>query len=149
MMKLSEQGLALIMEFEGFCATSYLCPAGKPTIGYGHVILENEQFPAQGINQEDAKILLKQDVVMAGQAGTRFVTVPLQQHEFDALVSLVYNIGSYAFEKSSLLRILNAENRVLAAGQFTRWIYANGKKIAGLERRRCAEKALFTGKLRP
>jgi GH24 family phage-related lysozyme (muramidase) len=71
------------------------------------------------------------------------VKKPLTQNEFDALVSFVFNVGTGAFEKSSMLKLLNSGHMPLAAGQFDRWIYAKGKVLNGLKKRRAAEKALF------
>lgn len=143
-MEISEQGLALIRGFEGFSATPYLCPGGKPTIGYGHVIGAGEAFPEAGISRETAETMLKQDVKWAEQAVRRLAAVALSQNQFDALVCLVYNIGAKAFEKSTLLRILNSGDPEAAARQFSRWVYASGRKLPGLERRRAAETLLFT-----
>lgn len=144
MMCVSEQGLALIRQFEGFSTIPYICPAGKETIGFGHVIKAEEWFAAEGISQEQANILLKQDVSVAERAIRRFVTTAVTQGQFDALASFIYNIGSKAFEKSTLLRYLNTGKPDAAASEFGRWVYAGGRKIPGLIRRRAAESLLFS-----
>src|SRR4051812_8929453 len=123
-MKISAQGLALIKEYEGFSAVPYLCPAGRKTVGYGHVICPGEEYDG-GISQDKAEILLIQDVTKTAQAVNCLVKVAINQSQFDALVSFSYNIGTQTFEKSTLLRILNAENPGVAA-QFARWVYING-----------------------
>lgn len=141
---MSEPGLALLRQFEGFSPAAYICPAGKRTIGYGHVIMAGEEFPETGISENQANLLLKHDVNKAEQAICRLVTVSLKQCQFDALVCFAYNVGNQAFENSTLLRLLNAGNLGAAAGQFSRWAYAGGRKIPGLAARRAAETALFT-----
>lgn len=140
-MKTSEQGLALIRRFEGFSTTPYRCPAGKLTIGYGHVMQRGEDWPC--ISQPQAEDLLARDVAATEAVINRLVEVPLKQCQFDALVSFTYNIGVQALEKSTLLRLLNAENPK-ACLEFGRWVYAAGHKSEGLIARRAAETALFS-----
>jgi lysozyme len=98
-MQTSEQGLTLIKNFEGFSAKPYICPAGKSTIGYGHVIAAGEQFPGGEIDLNMEEILLKQDVIQREQAINCLIQVTLLQYQFDALISFVYNIGIQAFDK--------------------------------------------------
>src|SRR5258706_6018694 len=128
-MRISEQGMALIRQSEGFSVTPYICPAGKRTIGYGHVIQAGENYPACGINEGEAEAILLQDISKTEQAVSRLVTVNLAQNQFDALVSFAYNIGINAFEKSTLLRLLNAGETGACAGQFGRWVYGGGKRL--------------------
>ncbi len=139
-MRTSARGLKLIMRFEGFSATPYLCPAGIPTIGYGHV-LEHLQHPV--ISRNDAKQLLAQDARVAERAVTRLIRYPLAQHQFDALVSFTFNVGSGALQRSSLRAMINRGEVTEAADQFLRWVYGGGKKLPGLVKRRTAERALF------
>ena len=82
-MKTSRAGIDLIKGFEKFAARRYLCPAGKPTIGYGHVILEGEDFPEM-MPQEEAEALLAKDLVSFERKVTALVKVPVTQEEFDA-----------------------------------------------------------------
>lgn len=142
----TERGLALIRQYEGFSATPYICPAGLKTIGYGHVIKPSENFPEGGISQEMAEILLKQDVGPVETAILRFVTARLTQAQFDALGSLVYNIGIQAFEKSTLLRLLNTGQPEKAALEFKKWVFCKGQRLSGLVTRRNAEANLFVQK---
>ena len=121
-MQTSQKGLDLIKRFEGFSARPYTCPAGKLTIGYGHVIKPAENLTK--INTEQAETLLRGDVGIAEACIKKNVKIELSQNEFDALTSFIYNIGSQAFEKSYLLRLLNAENREGAAGQFMKNLMA-------------------------
>lgn len=149
MMRMSEQGYALIRRWEGFSAEIYCCPAGKLTIGFGHLVKKDEKFPAAGISVDDANKLLEADISYAEQAVARLVAIPLEQHQFDALVSLAYNIGVYAFEKSTLLLVLNRGETDYAAREFNRWVYAGNRISPGLGQRRRMEMALFKGELPP
>jgi lysozyme len=143
-MNLSPQGLALIRSFEGFSATPYLCPAGKWTVGYGHVLVTPpEKIPPLPISMQQAEALLLKDVSLAENAIHRFVKSPITQPQFDALTSFIYNIGIAAFSRSRLLKLLNAGKNTEAAEEFCRWVYVNGKRSKGLERRRKAERAMF------
>ncbi len=142
-MQISPIGVALLKEYEGFSAKIYLCPAGKATIGYGHVILANEKFPPNGISPSEAEKLLMQDAKIATDAINSLVVCELAQNQFDALASLTYNIGAKAFAKSKLLRLLNENNYTDAAAEFPKWIFSGGVKLAGLVRRRRAEQQLF------
>jgi lysozyme len=145
-MTISEQGLALIRKFEGFSATPYICPAGRKTIGYGHVIREGENMPDSGISLEEGEILLKQDVNIYQAAINNLVEIPISSNQFDALVSLVYNIGVYAFETSGLLRYLNFGDFEKTTTEFNRWIYVKKQKNKGLIARRAEESQLFSKK---
>ena len=142
-MHISEKGLALIRQFEGLRLSAYRCPAGIPTIGYGSTAGVKL---GQAITAERAEQLLREDVRQFEAAVSRLVKVPLTQGLFDALTSFAFNLGAKALEKSTLLRLLNAGDYSGAAAQFERWVYASGKKLAGLVKRRAAERALFEGK---
>ena len=146
MMHVSERGLALIRQYEGFSATPYLCPAGKNTIGYGHVILTGEVYADGCISENQANDILKQDVRSVEVALNNLLKVEILQNQFDALGAFTYNIGANAFEKSSLLAFLNAGDYDKAAAQFGRWVYGGGKILSGLQSRRGAEMALFLEK---
>lgn len=136
------KGLALIKEFEGFSATEYLCPAGKRTIGYGHLLADGESYP-EGITEERAEELLRDDIAEAEDAVIRLVDVPLSPNQFDALVSFVFNAGCENFRRSTLLRRLNTGDYAAVPDQLMRWVYAGRKLSAGLMRRREAEAELF------
>ena len=144
MRKVSDEGLNLIKRFEGFSKTVYICPAGYPTIGYGHVVLDQEiQSFAEGMSEEQATDLLRQDVAIAEHAVVRHINVPLSDGQFDALVSFTFNLGSGALQRSTLRRKLNRLEYKLAANEFSRWVWAGGKRLKGLVRRRQAEAELF------
>jgi len=139
-MKTSEQGLSLIKKFEGLRLEAYLCPAGVWTIGYGHT---HKVYKGKKITKEEAEKLLKEDLQIFESAICDVVKVPLNQNQFDGIVSFVYNVGIGAFRTSTMLKFINANHFPLAAGQFDRWIYSKGKKLEGLVKRRKEEKELF------
>lgn len=142
-MKTSQRGIDLIKTFEGLKLTAYVCPAGVLTIGYGTT---KGVTKGQTITAAEAERLLRADLAVFEAGVSKAVKVPLEQHEFDALVSFAYNIGLGALGKSTLLRLLNAGDKAGAARQFERWNKAGGKVLAGLTRRREAERKLFEGK---
>lgn len=155
-MKISDVGLAKIAAWEGFVSMSYIDAAGWPTIGYGHKLTHDESTSGKiligdrilkyhgGITQDDAKALLRQDVHIAERAVSRLVTLALTQAQFDALVSFVFNVGAGAFQASTLLKYLNGRRSYAdIAAQIKRWVYANGLKLKGLERRRAEEAEAF------
>ena len=144
-MKTSASGIAHIKEFEGFRSKLYLCPANKPTIGYGHVIVDSERATLWGadLTEEQATKLLMKDLVRFEDAVLAMVAVPLTQGQFDALVSFAYNLGEAKLRSSTLLKLLNAGDYDGARKQINRWVYSNGKKLDGLIRRRARETEMF------
>lgn len=142
MMQIGRKGLELIKSFEGCRLEAYICPAGVPTIGYGHT---HGVRLGQIISQKQADDLLLEDLDQFVKAVNRLVIVPLNQNQFDALVSFVFNIGIGAFTSSTLLRLLNQRAYNEAADQFKRWNKGGGKVLKGLVRRRQAEEDLFRG----
>ncbi|HXG01499.1 MAG TPA: lysozyme [Bacteroidota bacterium] len=119
---------------------AYLCPAGVWTIGYGHTggVKEGDRITLQ-----QAEELLKQDLERFEECIRRSVTVPLNQNQFDALVSFAFNVGCMALENSTLLRKLNAGDYAGAAQEFGKWVKSRGVILPGLIKRRDAERALF------
>lgn len=140
-MQCNAAGLRIIKAFEGFSATKYLCPAGYWTIGFGHLVSENE---AAVVTVEEAESLLREDVRLAERAVARLVTVPLSSNQFSALVSFTFNLGAGALQRSTLRAMLNREEYEDAEGQFQYWVYGGGRKLPGLVRRRAAEQLLFS-----
>lgn len=143
-LSVSPAGLALIARYEGFSADWYACPAGKQTIGYGHVYRDGDDFDTP-ISHEFATALLRRDASAAERSVSQLVRVPLTQNQFDALVSLVFNIGAGNFSTSTLLHVLDRGDYQAAADQFLVWRKAGGKVLHGLEQRRQAERAMFLG----
>lgn len=141
MPKINAAGLALIEEFEGCELRAYPDPGtgGDPwTIGYGHTA---NVHAGQTITQEQAVAFLQEDVADAEQAVVDAVQVVLTPNQFSALVSFEYNTGAPA--SSTIFQFVNQNDFEGAAAQFGQWIHAGGQVLAGLVRRRAAEKALF------
>ena len=143
-MQTNQAGLDLIKMFEGLRLEAYVDAVGVWTIGYGHT-----QTARAGmvITEQQAEQLLRDDLGDAEDAVNNLVKVPLNDNEFSALASLVFNIGSGNFQRSTVLRRLNQEDRVGAADAIEWWNKGrvNGvlTTLPGLVRRRAAEKALF------
>lgn len=144
----SDVGVDLISSFEGTRFKAYDDGVGFWTIGTGTTVYPNGVKVKQGdtCTPEQAKTYFKHDLAKFEKAVNESVTVPLNQNQFDALVSLTYNIGSGAFKDSTLLKRLNKGNYQGAAEQFLVWNKAGGKVMKGLVRRREAEQALFLKK---
>lgn len=139
---ITQNGLDLIKRFDGFSRTVYFCPAGYPTISYGHIVKDDEDFSA-GIDEAQAEELLRQDAQIAERAVLRLINVPLTDGQFDALVSFPYKLGGGALQRSTLRRKIKREEHVEAPEQFMRWVWAGGRKLKGLVRRRAAESDLY------
>jgi lysozyme len=148
-MKISQQGIDFIKQFEGFRAKAYLCSAKVPTIGYGSTRYADGtpvSLRDPAITEVEALELFASTLTTYEKGVTKAVKVPLEQYEFDALVSLCYNIGVGNLASSTLVRLLNEdEARIEVARQFLRWNKANGAVISGLTRRREAEREMFLG----
>jgi lysozyme len=147
-MQVSARGLKLIAEFEGLRLNAYPDPGtgNEPwTIGYGTTIYPNGYKVKQGdeITREQALEFLRHDSKKFSDAVNRAVRVPINQNQFDALVSFTYNLGEGALNRSTLLTKVNSHNFRSAADEFGKWIYAGGRILAGLVRRRNAERDLF------
>lgn len=143
MRHITKEGLELIKRFEGFEPEVYLDAAGYPTIGYGHLIRKEEgNMYANGITEAAAEALLSKDVWSAERAVLRLIKVPLTDGQFDALVSFTFNLGGGALQRSTLRRKINREEHSEVPEQLMRWVWAGGRKLRGLMRRRKAE-ALF------
>jgi len=140
-MRASSACVSLVTQFEQFRPTAY-----KPTnvdhwtIGYGHTAGVAEGMTC---TTTTAIMWLHDDLCAAEDAVNAFVSVPLNQNQFDALVSFTFNEGAGHLEESTLLRKLNDGQTAAAVAEFDHWVYQNGKLLDGLVRRRAAEKALF------
>ena len=148
-MKASPACIALVKSSEGFRPRPYKCPAGIWTIGYGSTRYEDGAFvnsSDQAISEDRAGQMLLATLATEYEAAVnRYVTVPLQQHQYDALVDFCYNAGAQSLRTSTLLRHVNAGANELAAEEFGRWVHAGGKRLPGLVARREAERRLWLG----
>lgn len=151
-MDISPAGLTMIRNEEGLRINPYKDNAGYWTIGYGHKIVPEDPYYPYGaiksIDARQAETQFESDVQnLAANYVRQYVSVPLTQAQFDALTSLVYNIGGGNFVTSTLLQKLQLQNYNGAAGQFGRWVYAGGKKDPVLIGRRNREMQVFLGQV--
>lgn len=143
-MKTSQGGLDLIKEFEGFRADAYRCPAGVLTVGFGRTSAAGSPVRAgMRVTKAEAEAMLREDLGQYERAVSKALTRQPTQPQFDAMVSLCYNIGAGGFAKSSVVRRFNAGQIENAADAFRMWNKSNGKVLNGLVRRREAERELF------
>ena len=146
-MKLNNAGYLLITEFEGFSAKPYLCSAKVPTIGYGSTYYSDNKR----VTMLDKEISKLQAFEMFKTIADRFaskvsqlVTSPLNQNQFNACVSLAYNIGMANFMNSTLLKLVNKNhNDILIGLEFKKWNKVNKKEVAGLTKRRNYESDIY------
>jgi len=145
-MNISQAGIDLIKKFEGYRTKPYKDVAGLWTIGYGHLIGNGKTLPDQ-YNREftegEIDELLRQDLAKFERGVTLQFPMLLRQCEFDSLCSFSFNLGLGTLEKSSLNKDILAGNKEQAAKDFLKYIYAGGKPVEGLKRRRLAEQKLF------
>jgi len=128
--------------FEGCKLKAYRDSKSVLTIGYGHTA---HVFESQTCTQQQADLWLVEDIGTAENAVNRLVGVKLTQGEFDALVDFTFNVGVGNFSNSTLIHLLNEGKYADAASEFEKWDYCGGVVLAGLLRRRLAEKAVFNG----
>ena len=139
-MNTSPKGIALIIEFEGLRLKAYQCPGGVWTIGYGHTAGVK---PGMVITEAQAEEYLKADLIVF-ERYLNGLGLALNQNQFDALVSFIYNVGTGNFSNSTLLRKVRAnpqDNSIM--DEFLRWVYSKGRVLPGLQRRRLAEMKLY------
>lgn len=138
--KISDKGIELIRSFEGLELKAYLCPAGILTIGIGHT---KGVKKGDTITEEQALQYFKDDVEPIENYLNK-LNICETQGQFDALVSFIFNLGKGSFSRSTLLKkIKNKASDEEICAQFMRWVYAGGKKLNGLVRRREAECSLW------
>jgi lysozyme len=161
-MKVSEEGLKLLKHHEGFRKKPYQCAAGIWTIGYGHAMYADQlKIPstpegmaarkAYPLKPEDNRIwskeeidaLLVKDVVRFERAVDRYISVPLRQNEFNALISAVYNLGAGWLQRSPVRQRINRGDKTGAMQKLLKYNKAGGKVLKGLDNRRKDEAALF------
>ena len=139
-MNTSPKGIALIIEFEGLRLKAYQCPGGVWTIGYGHTAGVK---PGMVITEAQAEEYLKANLI-AFERYLNGLGLALNQNQFDALISFIYNVGTGNFTNSTLLRKVRAnpqDNSIM--DEFLRWVYSKGRVLPGLQRRRLAEMKLY------
>lgn len=140
--RINSAGLDLIKSFEGLRLSAYRCPAGVWTIGYGHT--GPDVKTGQHITPAEAEALLRGDLDRFESGVNSFLdAAPTTDNQFAAMVSLAFNIGLGAFQRSTVLRQHKAGNRQRAAAAFLMWVKGGGRTLPGLVRRRTAERALY------
>jgi len=144
-MNIDQRGLELIKDFEGFRDEAYKDTGGVWTIGYGTI-----RYPSgtpveegDGCDEEQAEEYLMNDVASSVQAVNDYITVELNQNQFDALVSFTYNLGVGALKNSTLRKLVNAQDFQNAAKEFMKWCHCDGQVVPGLLARRTKESYLF------
>lgn len=151
-MRISDLGVRFVCGWEAFSATPYRDQSGHCTWGYGHCQRPGESPPAS-ISQEAALALMASDLQPVEIAMTHCTRPGTLQSQFDALVSLAYNVGTAAVAQSHLVRLLNAGRIEDAGEEFLRWAKVRNPKTGALETapgllaRRRAERAIFLGGL--
>lgn len=139
-MKTSQQGIDFIKRHEALRLHAYKDAVGVWTIGYGHTSTAKQGMI---ITEAEAETLLKQDLKIAEDEINRHL-LPLRQHQFDAVVSFVFNVGVGSFKRSTLLKRLKMDvNHPDIANQFNRWVYGGGRILKGLVKRRKEEANLY------
>ena len=145
-MLISNKGLALIKKFEGFRDKAYQDIVGVWTIGYGSIKIKGRKvLPTDTVTEHEAEQLIEQE--LAQDVYPYLYGLGLNQNQFDALCSFIYNLGATNFNKSTLKKKLLAEDYVGASFEFIKWNKAGGNVVEGLTKRRLAESKLFTSKL--
>lgn len=156
-MRMSEHGRELLIEWEGYSNEVYQDTAGKFTIGVGHLLTRDELASGKililgepvkyndGLTSLQIDRLLTQDLAGAEGALNSGVNIGLNQNQFDALVSFVFNVGRQAFYQSTLRRILNEARYTKVPEQMRRWKWSGGEVDQGLINRRENEIKLFEG----
>ena len=142
-LSLSAAGFVTITQFEAYRAQAYDDGVGVSTIGFGSTAGVK---PGDKITVEKALVRALQDASKYEGALKQCVTVPLHQREYDAFVSLAYNIGPGAFCGSTLVKKLNAGDYAGACAEISKWNRAGGRVLAGLVKRRDAERAQCEGR---
>ncbi len=146
-MKISQRGLDLIKKYEGFRAKPYLCPAGVPTIGYGATYYPNGKRVKMSdnmITERQAEQMLCLQLSKYESAVSRYIRANINQNQFDALVSFAYNLGIGSLQRSTLLKRVNKNpNNPKIKREFKKWVYAGGRKLKGLIKRRKDEAVLY------
>ena len=137
-------GIELIKLFEGFQAQPYVCAGGFLTIGYGHRLLPSDRYVC--VTPERAEVILLKDLLRIERAVLRYIDTELNDDQFTALVSFTFNLGPAALQRSTLRQKINYGDHAAAGDEFDKWVYAGGRKVMGLIRRRKVEKELFLSK---
>jgi lysozyme len=141
----NQQGIELIKSLEGFRSEPYVCAGGYLTIGYGHKLLPSDSYKI--ISPEKAQQILENDLRRIERLVLKYINVGINDDQFAALVSFTFNVGAAALQRSTLRQKINYGYYEDGAKEFLKWVYAGGRKIMGLVRRRRLESELFSGSI--
>jgi lysozyme len=143
----AQPGINIIKKYEGFKAKPYLCPARIPTIGYGNTYYPNGnkvKLTDPPTTEPNATALLMSIIGKYEDAVNRYAQKPINQNQFDALVSFTYNLGMENLRTSTLMKKLNVNPKdATIKDEFLKWTRANGVVLAGLKKRREEEAQLY------
>ena len=145
-MHINERGIEIVKSFEGISLKPYLCPASVWTVGHGATVgsdgrpIDPDMEP---ITEDEAEALLLRDLETSEGWVSRLIKTALTENQFSALTSFTFNVGAGALQRSTLRMKLNRGEVQGAADEFPKWKFANKRILAGLVRRRAAERALF------
>jgi len=144
-MKISEKGIELLKHFESYEMKAYTCPAGVWTIGFGFTRVNSIKVKNGDIMtlEEADKELIKQLRIYENVVKKAIMIKKINQNQYDALVSLCYNIGGSSFRRSDIVKLVNSRNFIGACRIFNLWSSAAKKRSKGLLRRRISERNLF------
>ena len=146
MRHINERGIQIVKSFEGISTKPYLCPASVWTVGYGATVgsdgrpIDPDMEP---ISEAEAEALLVRDLESSEGWVSRLIKTALTENQYSALVSFTFNVGAGALQRSTLRMKLNRSEYQGAADEFPKWRIAGGRILAGLVRRRAAERILF------
>lgn len=135
------KGIELIKQFEGFKPEPYVCSGGYLTIGYGHKLLPSDNYKT--INIEKAGVILENDLRRVERAVIKYIDSNINDDQFAALVSFTFNLGPAALQRSTLRQKINYGLYDEIEQEFLKWVYAGGRKLVGLVKRRRVESDLF------
>jgi lysozyme len=146
-MHMTDEGIALIKQWEGFRAHAYRDPVGILTIGYGHTSMAGAPrvHDAMQVTESEADAMLRRDVNAVAQDVARALRCNVSPQQFSALVSFCYNVGAENFRKSSVLDAVNRHDLQSVPRRLALWTKAGGRILPGLVKRRAAEAAMFIG----
>ena len=146
MRHINEHGIEIVKSFEGLSLKPYLCPANVWTVGYGATRSSTGgpiDLDMEPISEAEAETLLIRDLESSEGWVSRLIKTALTENQYSALTSFTFNVGAGALQRSTLRMKLNRGEFQNAADEFPKWRMAGGRILAGLVRRRAAERALF------
>ena len=146
MRHINDRGIEIVKCFEGISLKPYLCPANVWTVGYGSTVSRTGgpiDPDMEAISEDEAEALLIRDLESSEGWVSRLIKTALTENQYSALTSFTFNVGAGALQRSTLRMKLNRSEYQGAADEFPKWRMAGGRILAGLVRRRAAERALF------